>query len=157
MTYGHQWNWAILTAISVIGAAVRHWFNLRGQGKRNVWILPVASLAMIGLAIVSAPRRAPVYEGPVSFDDVRTIVEHRCQPCHSSQPTFRLPGQTELLYPSAPQGVMFDSPQEIVARAARIHTMVVTTQQMPLSNFTEMTDEERSKIAAWYERGHPGP
>ena len=60
MTYGHKYNWLILAAISFIGAAVRHYFNLKNKGKQKVWILPVAAAGMIALAIVTAPMKKPV-------------------------------------------------------------------------------------------------
>ena len=60
MTYGHTWNWAILAALSLIGAGARHYFNLKHQGQHKVWILPVAAVAMIALAFVSRPRPQPV-------------------------------------------------------------------------------------------------
>lgn len=146
MTFGHAWSWAILAAISLIGAGVRHWFNLHGQGRKNVWLLPAAAVAMVALALVSAPRTAATYQGHVTFAMVRDIVDRRCVTCHSATPTSEL-------YPTAPQGVMFDTPEQVRDRAARINTMVVVTQQMPLSNLTQMTDEERSIIAAWYQEG----
>jgi uncharacterized membrane protein len=147
MTFGHEWSWAILAALSLIGASVRHWFNLQGQGRKNVWLLPVAALAMVALALVSAPR-PDVYEGEVTFAMVQGIVEERCLECHSATPTSDL-------YDVAPQGVMFDTPQQIQDRAARINTQVVVTQQMPLSNLTGITDEERAIIGAWYQQGAP--
>ncbi len=149
MTFGHEWSWALLGGISLVGAGVRHWFNLRGQGQKNVWILPVAAAGIVALALVSAPRTTE-YEGEATFAMVRDIVERRCVECHSAQPTSEL-------YPVAPQGVMFDQPQQIVDRAARIHNQVVVTQQMPLSNLTGITDEERAIVGAWFRRGAAGP
>ncbi|MEZ4337678.1 MAG: urate hydroxylase PuuD, partial [Sandaracinaceae bacterium] len=149
MTFGHEWGWALLAGISLVGAAVRHWFNLRGKGEKNVWILPVAAAGMVALALVSAPRSTE-YEGEVTFAMVRDIVERRCVTCHSAQPTSDL-------YSVAPLGVMFDQPREIVDRAPRIYNQVVVTQQMPLSNLTGITEEERAIIGAWYRRGAAGP
>src|SRR2546427_11455247 len=58
-TYGHRLNWAILAGLAVIGVATRHWFNLRNQGQKNVWMLPAAGLALVALALVTAPRSGP--------------------------------------------------------------------------------------------------
>ena len=56
-TYGHEYNWLILAIISVIGASVRHYFNLRNKKKYNVWILPTAAAGMICLMLyVSLPK-----------------------------------------------------------------------------------------------------
>src|SRR5207245_9864147 len=89
-TYGHKLNWAILAGLAVIGVATRHWFNLRNQGRNNVWILPAAALALVALALVTAPRSGPGLPSvgsQASFADVRVIVARRCAACHSSAPT----------------------------------------------------------------------
>src|SRR5207247_1050687 len=57
-TYGHTLSWLILAALALVGVATRHWFNLRNEGRPNGWLLPGAALAMVALAVVTAPRRA---------------------------------------------------------------------------------------------------
>lgn len=144
-TFGHEWNWAMLAAIALVGAGVRHWFNLRGMGEKNVWILPAAALAMVGLALVSAPKSYADHR-PVAFSEVRDIVERRCVTCHSATPTHQA-------FQTAPQGVMFDQADQIQTLAPRINTQVVVTKQMPLGNMTGITDEERDIIGAWFYQG----
>lgn len=145
MTFGHEWNWALLAGIALVGALVRHWFNLRGQGEKNVWILPVGAAGMVALALVSAPESRE-YEGEVTFAMVQDIVARRCVECHSEHPSSEL-------FIEPPQGVMFDEPQQIVDRAPLIYQQVVVTRQMPLSNMTDITEEERAIIGAWVNRG----
>ncbi|MGZ8697711.1 MAG: urate hydroxylase PuuD, partial [Gaiellaceae bacterium] len=41
-TYGHSYSWLILVVLLVIGAWVRHFFNLRHMG-RTVWAIPVTA------------------------------------------------------------------------------------------------------------------
>jgi len=148
-TYGHKLNWAILAGLSVIGVAMRHWFNLRNQGQRNVWILPAAALALVALALVTAPRSGPALAtvgGGVSFADVRLIVARHCAGCHSSAPT------TSGI-PAAPLGVRLDTPDEIRANASRILAVAVEAQTMPLGNLTGMTPEEREVVGIWIRAG----
>jgi uncharacterized membrane protein len=144
-TYGHPWNWAVLAALSLIGGATRHWFNLRGRGLNNVWLLPAAAVGMFALAFVSKPPNPADYR-TVGFDEVRTIIGDRCVTCHSAAPTH-------AGYASAPQGVMFDTPEQIAGMVPRINTAVVVAKTMPLANQTQMTDEERTIIAAWVAQG----
>jgi len=147
VTYGHEWNWAILAALMLIGALTRHWFNLRGQGHKNAYILPIAAAGMVGLAFVTAPKS---YAGadPVAFSEVRAIIETHCTQCHSSSPTME--GFVE-----PPLGVAFDSAADIGRHAARINTQVVVSQVMPLGNLTNMTEEERDTLGAWFYQGAP--
>ena len=46
---------------------------------------------------------------------------------------------------------MFDTVDEIVAEADRIHQQTVVTRVMPIGNLTAMTDEERLVIDQWYQ------
>src|SRR5881227_1250129 len=128
-TYGHRLNWAILAGLAVIGVATRHWFNLRNEGRKNAWILPAVAVALVALALVTAPRSGPALPSggsQASFADVRVIVARRCAACHSSAPTT--PG-----IPAAPLGVLLDTPDEIQANAPRILAVAVDAQTMPRS------------------------
>jgi len=148
-TYGHKLGWAILAALALIGLATRHWFNLRNQGQKNVWILPAAALALLALALVTAPRPGPALSsvgGQVSFADVRVIVARRCAGCHSRAPTT-------AGIPAAPLGVLLDTPDEIRANAPRILAVAVDAQTMPLGNLTGMTREEREVVGKWIRAG----
>lgn len=54
---------------------------------------------------------------------------------------------------SAPAGVMFDTPDEVSKNAQRIYEQAVRLKTMPIGNVTHMTDDERTKLAAWFEGG----
>jgi uncharacterized membrane protein len=142
VTYGHRYNWAILAGIAVLGAATRHAFNLRNQGRSKPWLLPVAAAGMLALALVSAPR--PRDDGAATVDDAEAhaIIERRCVPCHAETPTQ--PG-----FPAAPLGVRLDTMDDILRHADRIAAVAVHTETMPLGNLTGMTDEERSAVGRW--------
>src|SRR5207302_7461454 len=56
MTYGHPQGWLVLLALMGLGAWVRHFFNLRHQG-RVVWAIPVsAAVGVVALAVAIGPR-----------------------------------------------------------------------------------------------------
>ena len=48
---------------------------------------------------------------------------------------------------------MLDTPERIVAAAARIHEQSVATKAMPIGNLTTMTDGERRELGAWIAAG----
>jgi uncharacterized membrane protein len=149
-TYGHEVGWAVLLAISIIGAGVRHWFNLKGKGHHNRWILPVAAVAMMGLAFVvhgPKPAPAPGVTAP-TFAEVQPILDARCATCHADVPTW--PGMTE-----PPKGLSFDDPREVQRNAALIYAQAVASEIMPMANLTEMKPEERALLGAWIDAGAP--
>ncbi len=154
-TYGSPWNWLLLAGLVVIGAATRHYFNLRNQGRKNVWILPAAAMGMVALAIISQPRSvargrseasASARGQTVPFVDVRVVIVRRCGPCHSATPTNQM-------FAQAAQGVLLDTPEQIRAQADRLYRVVVATRTMPMGNLTEMTDEERELVGRWVRQG----
>jgi uncharacterized membrane protein len=146
-SYGHSYSWLVLMAMMVIGAWIRHFFNLRHQG-RNVWVIPVtAALAIAGVAVAIRPGGGSAggsVAGSVSFSRARAIVAERCVPCHSAHPTR---------VSAAPKGVVFDTPAEIAAQASLIEQVAVTTKVMPIGNATAMTQAERDVLGAWIRAG----
>ena len=150
-TYGHEWGWAILAGLMVVGVAVRHWFNLRGKGETNAWLMPTAALGMIVLALVTVPNteRPNIDPASVSFEEGVVIVETRCTPCHSSSPTQ--PG-----FNAPPKGIVFDTSDQMVDQAALIRKMAVDSETMPLANITKMTDEERAILEVWLDEHTDG-
>jgi uncharacterized membrane protein len=52
-----------------------------------------------------------------------------------------------------PGGVAFDTPEQIVARAARIRERAVVTRTMPPANKTNISEAERAVLGAWIAGG----
>ncbi len=144
-TYGHSYSWLILVALLVIGAWVRHFFNLRHLG-RTVWAIPIsAAIAIAVLAILIRPQNESAAGTPaVPFARVVRIVDQRCTACHSQQPTK---------VSTAPLGIKLDTPQEIKAQASAIEQQAVQTKTMPLGNVTGMTQAERALLGRWIAQG----
>jgi len=97
-------------------------------------------------AATEAPAQATAQAGGDAFDKIHTVIQERCTVCHSSKPT-------SPLFSAAPAGVMFDTPQQIQAQAARIQAQAVASQIMPLGNITQMTTEERKLVGDWIAKG----
>ena len=143
MAYGHEYNWAILIGISLAGALIRIYFVARHKGRASPLPIVIAALLLAGIAWAIAPRQAAPSAAEVAFVEVRSVIHARCTTCHSSQPVH--PAVT-----APPLGVMFDTDEQIVAGADRIHQQTVVTRVMPIGNLTAMTEEERQVIDAWY-------
>jgi len=148
VTYGHPYGWVILAVVMVIGGLVRHFFNLKNQGRGTRYeFLAVAFLLTVGLVFFTHwdPRRKVLAEG-VTFEQAQAVIAARCTTCHAARPTFD--GITE-----APKGVMLETPAQLRRFASLIAQQSVRTQAMPPGNATEMTDEERQVLGAWIAAG----
>lgn len=149
VSFGHPQSWLILVALMALGAWIRHFFNLRHEGRVE-WAIPitavVAFLIIIGLtAPVAAPPRndgATVAAAPPRFDEVQAIITVRCVACHSATPA-------NTSFPTPPKGITFDTPEQIRQRASQIEEQAVIAKTMPLGNLTGMTQQERDTLGAW--------
>jgi uncharacterized membrane protein len=141
---------AVLGVITLAAVA----FVLAPRGAREDRIVAAAMSAPSAPAVgegggaAAAPVDAtPAPVGATQFAQVQAIVAQRCVPCHAATPTQ--PGFT-----APPSGVLLDSPEHILTRAAQIHQQVMT-RAMPVGNLTGITEEERATMLAWIEHGAP--
>jgi uncharacterized membrane protein len=147
-TYGNAFNWLVLLGLSLSSVLIKHYLNKIEKGEKAVWILPAAFAGMIALAIVTAPKTKTVCkdDAPATFSEVNAIVTKRCVQCHSSNPT-------DDVQKTAPNGIMFDDPKNILKYSERILQRAVITKTMPQNNKTHITQEERDVIQCWIESG----
>jgi len=145
-TFGSNYPWIILAAITLGSAGIKHWLNLREQGKYSVWVMPVSVLILLATAYISAPPKPGECKTNINFTEVNIIIQTRCISCHSSKPT-------DEVTTSPPNGVTYDTPENIVKLKDKIMQRVVLTKTMPQNNKTNMTPEERELIRCWIEQG----
>lgn len=117
---------------------------------RNCKYMALKRLVGVALFIAcTAPfmaSRAASQDAPVSFAQIQSIMAVRCVVCHSESPT-----QAGFIAP--PNGVAFDTPEQIKAKAAAIEVWAIQTGLMPLDDITKMTDDERATLGRWLAAG----
>ncbi|GAB3111960.1 urate hydroxylase PuuD [Aestuariicella hydrocarbonica] len=142
MTYGHEYNWLILLAITAITACVRQFFVLRHKGIVKPALLVGSVVATLVLAALITPpslRSSQAASAIPTLSEMHTIVSHRCGSCHSAEPT-------DDVFTVAPAGVILDTESQVRQWAPRILARSVHTQDMPFMNKTGMTDAERQQL-----------
>ncbi|MEJ7758193.1 MAG: urate hydroxylase PuuD [Gemmatimonadaceae bacterium] len=150
--YGHPYNWLLLLVMVAAGAGVRHALNIRFTYPhwKPALAATIASSVVALYVIIhagAAPRQSVAgSRGPLTFEDARHVIDQRCTVCHSSEPADRSFGV-------APGGVMFDTPGQIIAHAARIRERAVVTRTMPPGNKSNITDAERALLGRWIAAG----
>ena len=139
-------SWLVLMAIALAGVFIRLFFTFRHRGvvKPSFWAIGIALLAAVFVALM--PRGAGTAAGAATFADVKAIVALRCAGCHADKPTF-------AGFAAAPKNVLLDTDERILAQAQLVHQQTVVLRAMPIGNLTQMTDEERAKVDAWFRSG----
>ncbi len=153
LVYATRFNWLIVAIVLAIGPVIRHFFNSRHQGKGNpwwTWVVAAAGLGAIAWLTATGAPGTNVGSLPPSpkFAQVAQIVMTRCSMCHASNPVW-------AGIDFAPDGVLLDRPDRILARARLIDLNAVRSHAMPPGNITEMTQAERRLLAAWFAAGKP--
>jgi uncharacterized membrane protein len=158
-TYTHPLNWLVLVGMMFAGAAIRQFFVLRHGFKlgRNghpwpyalagvvaivwmiVWLKPVPSTASVATNSGATSAYSTRATGPISYKDLRPVLEQRCYMCHGAQVQMK--------------NVRLDSVEGVKLHAQAVYQQAVVTKVMPLNNATSITDAERGVIKQWFESG----
>ncbi|KUM25937.1 cysteine desulfurase [Mesorhizobium loti] len=159
LAFGTQFNWVIASLVFIIGVLIRHYFNTVHARKGNpTWTwLGAAVLFMIIIWLSTVPKvltgepktsaasaAAQVYMASAHFPAVRDTVLGRCSMCHTEEPVY------EGIY-HAPKGVMLDTDARIAEHAREIYLQAGRAHAMPPANVTQITDQERALLVAWFE------
>ena len=153
LTFATRFNWLIVAIVLAVGPVLRHFFNMRHEGKRSPWwtwgvaaagILAVAWLSAAGPRQVSSAARPHNVSAAAAHDIVRT----RCSMCHMDAPVW--PG-----IHAPPKNVLLDSASSIDRHARLIEINAVRSHAMPPGNVTQITDQEREVLGAWLAAGAP--
>ncbi|MBZ9660539.1 urate hydroxylase PuuD [Mesorhizobium sp. ESP-6-4] len=159
LAFGTQFNWVIASLVFIIGVLIRHYFNTVHARKGNptwtwlgaavlfmiiIWLSTVPKVLTGEPKISAASAAAQVYIASAHFPAVRDTVLGRCSMCHTEEPVY------EGIY-HAPKGVLLDTDERIAEHAREIYIQAGRAHAMPPANVTQITDQERALLVAWFE------
>lgn len=149
-TYSQSLNWVVLGVLIIGGALVRHFMNVRFWYR--AWLTGATATILVSMAavvVLTKPRTSSAtLNRHVSYQEARDVVLKRCLQCHSDSPT-------DDVFKVAPNGVKFDTPEQMKLLAPRMRERAAVLKTMPLANKTQITDEERAILGTWVEEGAP--
>ena len=141
----------ILIAITLIGALIRIYFVARHKGKASLLPIYIAAVLLVAVIAIAAPRAKTSAaanasdNAEVTMAAATAIIQERCSSCHASVPTH-------AGFQAAPNGIVFDTEQDIIRHAGAINQQSVLTNVMPIGNLTGMTDAVRDLIGRWFQQ-----
>ena len=155
LSFATRWNWLIVAVVIIVGAVIRHFYNMRHAGMPSPWwtwgVAAVGMALVVWLSAGAAGRdedAAALAPDEVAFTEVENIVLSRCSMCHAAEPLW-----AGIAVP--PKGVRLDTPEMIRKHAGEIWLQAALTHAMPPGNITELSEEERQILAAWIAAGAP--
>jgi uncharacterized membrane protein len=148
--YQSKHNWLVLVVLMLAAALVRHSFVARHKALVLQQPVPwgyaaagVALMVAVSVALVPSPSTATAGAGapPATMAAVKAIVDQRCVLCHNAQVQQK--------------NVALHTEALIRQHAQAMYQQAVVLKLMPLSNATQITDDERAVIKRWVEAGAP--
>ena len=158
LAFATAYNWVIAALVFLMGVTIRHWFNTTHARKgKPTWTWLVTLLIFIVIMWLSTEPKmltggasaevSPAFRqfaANAHFPAVKDAVSTRCSMCHSAEPVYEGINRP-------PKGVMFESDADIAAHAREIYLQAGRSHAMPPGNVTDMTNDERKLLTAWFE------
>jgi uncharacterized membrane protein len=161
LTFSTPYAWVIVGLVLVAGGVVRHFYNQRHAGRGDPWwtllwtwgLAALCIVAAIAVSMLGSPAGrdrlglAPLKSADASLavalpKEVDAIIVTRCAMCHARAPVW-------AGLASPPNGILLETPEQIMRAAHQIRVQSVMTTAMPPNNITQMTPQERQILAAW--------
>jgi uncharacterized membrane protein len=166
MTSSTPYAWALVGCITVAGALIRVFYNLRHAGKGNQWWTWILAALLMAVAMVISLTSSPIGRSALGLsanavpelkpsekraaavpEAVAEIMASRCSMCHAREPVWPKIG-------IAPKGVYLETAEDIETHRHQILVQAVLSHAMPPNNLTYLEDAERQALFDWLSR-HP--
>ena len=155
LIYATKYSWIIISIILIIGALIRHFFNIKHTGaKPPYWVcVPIIILGSIIFYIsdLGKPKLNNVKNTATLIElipektlvSAQEIIVSKCSMCHAKEPLWEN-------MKNAPKLVNLETPTDIINNIDNIYKQSVLSYAMPPGNISFLEKNERSLINQLY-------
>ena len=159
LIYATKYSWIIISIILIIGALIRHFFNVKHTGaKPPYWVcVPIIILGSIIFYIsdLGKPKLNNVKNTATLIElipektlvSAQEIIVSKCSMCHAKEPLWEN-------MKNAPKLVNLETPTDIINNIDNIYKQSVLSYAMPPGNISFLEENERSLINQLYMSVH---
>ena len=159
LIYATKYSWIIISIILIIGALIRHFFNIKHTGaKPPYWVcVPIIILGSIIFYIsdLGKPKLNNVKNTATLIElipektlvSAQEIIVSKCSMCHAKEPLWEN-------MKNAPKLVNLETPTDIINNIDNIYKQSVLSYAMPPGNISFLEENERSLINQLYMSVH---
>ena len=155
LIYATKYSWIIISIILIIGALIRHFFNIKHTGaKPPYWVcVPIIILGSIIFYIsdLGKPKLNNIKNTADLIElipektllSAQEIIVSKCSMCHAKEPLWEN-------MKNAPKLVNLETSTDIINNIDNIYKQSVLSFAMPPGNISFLEDNERSLINQLY-------
>ena len=159
LIYATKYSWIIISIILIIGALIRHFFNIKHTGaKPPYWVcVPIIILGSIIFYIsdLGKPKLNNIKNTANLIElipektllSAQEIIVSKCSMCHAKEPLWENMN-------NAPKLVNLETSTDIINNIDNIYKQSVLSYAMPPGNISFLEDNERSLINQLYVSVH---
>ena len=159
LIYATKYSWIIIPIILIIGALIRHFFNIKHTGaKPPYWVcVPIIVLGSIIFYIsdLGKPKLNNIKNTANLIElipektllSAQVIIVSKCSMCHAKEPLWEN-------MKNAPKLVNLETSTDIINNIDNIYKQSVLSYAMPPGNISFLEDNERSLINQLYVSVH---
>ena len=159
LIYATKYSWIIISIILIIGALIRHFFNIKHTGaKPPYWVcVPIIILGSIifyisdlGKPKLNNVKNTATLIGLIpekTLVSAQEIIVSKCSMCHAKEPLWEN-------MKNAPKLVNLETPTDIINNIDNIYKQSVLSYAMPPGNISFLEENERSLINQLYMSVH---
>ena len=159
LIYATKYSWIIISIILIIGALIRHFFNIKHTGaKPPYWVcVPIIILGSIIFYIsdLGKPKLNNIKNTANLIElipektlvSAQEIIVSKCSMCHAKEPLWEN-------MKNAPKLVNLETSTDIINNIDNIYKQSVLSYAMPPGNISFLEDNERSLINQLYVSVH---
>jgi len=155
LIYATKYSWIIISIILIIGALIRHFFNIKHTGaKPPYWVcVPIIILGSIIFYIsdLGKPKLNNIKNTATLIElipektmvSAQEVIVSKCSMCHAKEPLWEN-------MKNAPKLVNLETSTDIINNIDNIYKQSVLSYAMPPGNISFLEDNERSLINQLY-------
>ena len=159
LIYATKYSWIIISIILIIGALIRHFFNIKHTGaKPPYWVcVPIIILGSIIFYIsdLGKPKLNNIKNTANLIElipektlvSAQEIIVSKCSMCHAKEPLWEN-------MKNAPKLVNLETSTDIINNIDNIYKQSVLSYAMPPGNISFLEENERSLINQLYVSVH---
>lgn len=159
LIYATKYSWIIISIILIIGALIRHFFNIKHTGvKPPYWVcVPIIILGSIIFYIsdLGKPKLNNIKNTATLIElipektmvSAQEVIVSKCSMCHAKEPLWEN-------MKNAPKLVNLETSIDIINNIDSIYKQSVLSYAMPPGNISFLEDNERSLINQLYVSVH---
>ena len=159
LIYATKYSWIIISIILIIGALIRHFFNIKHTGaKPPYWVcVPIIILGSIIFYIsdLGKPKLNNIKNTANLIElipektmvSAQEVIVSKCSMCHAKEPLWEN-------MKNAPKLVNLETSTDIINNIDNIYKQSVLSYAMPPGNISFLEDNERSLINQLYVSVH---